>query len=350
MKKPKKISLLLSLKAGVSLCAIFLVAAGLVLSVVTIFDLYSKDFFRTRPLLLLILCFAASVAVGAILLFLFAKVHSKKIDEFRGIMREVANGNYSVKMPEPKKEDLFYSDLIADFNKLVDELRSTAILQSDFASNFSHEFKTPIVSIKGYAEILEKKPGLSPEEQKKYLRIIIDETDRLTQLASSTLLISKLDSRNSLDGLEEVSIDEQIEECVLLLDSALREIDLEIELSLRPHVLSGNAALLKEVWINLLSNAIKFSRKGGRIAVRAELLPEGYAVKFSDNGVGMDETTLAHIFDRYYQGESSHFHKGNGLGLPIAKRIVELTGGRIDVASRPGEGSEFTVLFPLNNG
>lgn len=347
MKKPnRKISFSLSLKMGLSLIASFLAAAAIVVTVVAILDLFGTDFFIPRPVLLLALSFATSILVGAGVLMIVIKLQSKKIEEFRARMSSVANGNYSVRLPRPGKNDIFYAEITEDFNKLIDRLNSTAILQSDFASNFSHEFKTPIVSIKGYAEILAKKTDLSAEERDKYLKIIIDETDRLTKLASSTLLLSKLDAGSAPENPTDVDVAEQIEECVLLLDRSLREKDIEIELDLAPFTLYANADLLKEIWINLLSNAVKYNREGGKIFVTSQILPDCYAICFRDTGIGMDEETLSRAFDKYYQGDRSHVGKGNGLGLSIVKRIVELSGGEIEAESKAGEGSAFTLKFP----
>ena len=344
MKKRRKISFSFALKMGLILCAIFLVTASVLLLVSAVFDLFDTDFFLARPLLLVVFGFAALTLIGSLALFLIIKFQTRRVDELRRAFAEVANGNYDVQLSDPGRDDFFYAEIVEDFSILVDRLRSTAILQSDFASNFSHEFKTPIASIKGYAEILEKHPDLSEEERRKYLRIVIDEAERLSGLAASTLLLSRLDSRKSLDGLEAVDIGAQIEECVLLLDSLLQERQIEIELDLRPHTIRANAALLKEVWINLLQNAVKYNRDGGSISVTAAPVPEGYAVRIADTGIGMDERTRERIFDRYFQADSSR--SGNGLGLSIARRIVELTGGRISVESVPDKGSVFTVLFP----
>ncbi len=341
----KKIPLTLSLKMGLFLMLCFITSALIVIAVALIFNLMSKDFFVKNPLMILVIGFGASTIVGSLGLFIVMRVQTKRMTEVRDVLDKIANGDYSKRLPMPKDGSIFY-DLLLDFNKMVDYLNSTAILQNDFASNFSHEFKTPIVSIKGYAEILEKRENLSEEERKKFLKIIIDEADRLTNLASSTLLISKLDSKQYLEEIQPVRVDEQIEECILLLNNAMQKKNLDVEIELSPYTLHANADLLKEVWINLLSNAIKYNSESGKISVKSAVTESCYVVTVSDTGIGMNEKTQIHIFDKYFQGDSSHLKKGTGLGLSIARRIVELTGGNITVESKLGEGSTFTVLFP----
>ena len=228
---------------------------------------------------------------------------------------------------------------------MIDALNSTAVLQKNFASNFSHEFKSPIVSIKGYAELLMQNKTLSEEEKHKYLKIIIDESERLSKLASATLLISRLDAKKYVENLTDIRIDEQIEECVLLLDKEFEKLNIDVSLGLQPFTLKGNADLLKEVWINLLTNAIKYNREGGKISVKSRITESNYVISFSDTGIGMDEKEQMHAFDNYYQGNGAESSKGSGLGLSIARRIVELSGGEILLTSKKDVGSTFTVLF-----
>lgn len=186
---------------------------------------------------------------------------------------------------------------------------------------------------------------LSEEEKHKYLKIIIDESERLSKLASATLLISRLDAKKYVENLTDIRIDEQIEECVLLLDKEFEKLNIDVSLGLQPFTLKGNADLLKEVWINLLTNAIKYNREGGKISVKSRITESNYVISFSDTGIGMDEKEQMHAFDNYYQGNGAESSKGSGLGLSIARRIVELSGGEILLTSKKDVGSTFTVLF-----
>ena len=325
---------------------IFLASAGVTITVVSVFNFVDKTYVQENVLAFLAICIASMFIVNFSLSFILSNYLNKKTIFVRNLLEEIANGNYDVKLPLPENEGLIY-DITVDFNKMVDELKSTVILQNNFASNFSHEFKTPIVSIKGYAELLKNSDNLSKEEYDKYVNIIVEETRRLSKLTQSTLLISKLDAITKLDETSPVKINEQIEECVLLLDGSFQDKNIDVELSLTPYVIETNADTLKDVWINLLTNAIKYNKENGKIIVKSFIEDNQYVITFEDTGIGMDKKTLSHIFDKYYQGDSSHFKKGNGLGLPIAKRIVELAGGYMYASSEVDVGTVFTIIFPI---
>ncbi len=346
MKDKKNLSFKFPLKITMYLMLIFLASAGVIIAIVSIFNFMDKWYVQENILAFLAICIASMFIVNFTLSFIFSNYLNKQAIFVRNLLEEIANGNYDVKLPLPKNEGLLY-DITVDFNKMVDELNSTVILQNNFASNFSHEFKTPIVSIKGYAELLKNSENLSKEEYDKYVNIIVEETRRLSNLTKSTLLISKLDAITKLDETAPVKINEQIEECVLLLDGSFQEKNIDVELSLTPHVIETNADTLKDVWINLLTNAIKYNKENGKIIIKSVIENNQYVITFEDTGIGMDKKTLSHIFDKYYQGDSSHFKKGNGLGLPIAKRIIELAGGYIYASSEVDVGTVFTIVFPI---
>lgn len=346
MKDKKNLSFKFPLKITMYLMLIFLASAGVIITIVSVFNFMDKWYVQENILAFLAICIASMFIVNFTLSFIFSNYLNKKAIFVRNLLEEIANGNYDVKLPLPEKEGLIY-DITVDFNKMVDELNSTVILQNNFASNFSHEFKTPIVSIKGYAELLKNSENLSKEEYDKYVNIIVEETRRLSNLTKSTLLISKLDAITKLDETAPVKINEQIEECVLLLDGSFQEKNIDVELSLTPHVIETNADTLKDVWINLLTNAIKYNKENGKIIIKSVIENNQYVITFEDTGIGMDKKTLSHIFDKYYQGDSSHFKKGNGLGLPIAKRIIELAGGYIYASSEVDVGTVFTIVFPI---
>lgn len=344
-KRKRKFSFLLSLNAGLVLSACFFFSSTIVLAVIRLTNLVYRNYFKENPFFLLIIFFLSAMAVGTLTLFITMRIITKKFDNARNIIGKIADGDYSEKLPLPSSENILY-DVATDFNKMVDRLNATAILQSDFASQFSHEFKTPLVSVKGYAELLERNPQLDENDRRKYLKIIIDEADRLAGLASSTLLISKLESEKLLKHAQPVRVDEQIEECILLLDGEFRKKNIDVKIDLQSFSVKSEADMLKEVWINLLSNAVKYGRENGTVKVRSLITDDCYIVSVEDDGIGMNEKTQAHIFERYYQGENSKDKKGNGLGLSIAKKIVEMTGGNITVKSAPGKGSVFSVVFP----
>ena len=348
MKKAnRKVSIALSLRMGLYIIICFALSALIVIFTIWAFDFIEKDYVTSHYIVFLIVCFAAATIVGAGVMFILTSRITKEAANFRKILSNIANGDYSKKY-EPIGKYKILNESVCDFNKMVDALNSTAILQKNFASNFSHEFKTPIVSIKGYAELLMQDDGLTEQQKQKYLKIIIDESDRLSKLAAATLLISKLDAKQYVENLEPVRIDEQIEECILLLDKELENSDIDVDIGLQPFTMNGNADLLKEVWINILTNAIKYNRPGGKISIKSRTTESNYVISFSDTGIGMDEKVQMHVFDKYYQGDNIGNIKGSGLGLSIARRIIELSGGEILVSSKKDVGTTFTVLFRIN--
>lgn len=307
---------------------------------------YPPEFFFDFYTMMTMLVIACTF-FGTITAFILMRKSMRKVNEIRKVINNIANGEFNETLENDAVDPLYY-DMIDDFNKMILELQSNTLMKKDFISNFSHEFKTPIVSIKGYAELLYETPNLDIETRNTYLKIIIEESRRLAKLSNQTMLLSKLDSTEIVEHQEEYYLDEQINECVLLLDQELQNKDLDVALSLKHLKFLGNKDMLKEVWINLLNNAIKFSSQGGKISINASVIENKIKVTVADNGSGMNDDVAKHIFDRYYQADSSHKGKGIGLGLSITKRIVELTGGEINVISEEGIGTVFTVILPKN--
>ena len=258
-------------------------------------------------------------------------------------LRAVAGGDYSVRLKTDKHQLL--DDLCEDFNRMTEELQSVRTLREDFVNSYSHEFKTPITAIKGFAELLSE-PDLTEEERQQYLRIIQEESARLAELTNRTLLLTKLESQRFVPDRTAFSLDEQIKRCTILLSSAWEKKRIAFSADLEPVSYVGNEELMRHVWINLLNNAIKFTPEGGEVSVTLQCSPEQIQVRISDTGIGMSPEMMSHIFDQYYQGEPNHTEKGLGLGLSIVHRIVELCGGQIQVDSIPDQGSVFTVLLP----
>ena len=269
------------------------------------------------------LVFWGLVIMGAIVGItstLFSRHFNHLVSGLTGGLKAVAEGDFSRRL-DPKKGGPLEA-AYEDFNKMSQELQSIQTLRDDFINNFSHEFKTPITAIKGFAELL-REPETTPEEREQYLQIIIGESSRLAGLANSALLLTKLES-HSWEKKES-----------------------SFTASLEPAEYGGNEELMRHVWLNLLNNAVKYTPEGGEITVTLENRPGELAVTVADTGIGMSEEVRAHIFDKYYQGSASGSGgKGLGLGLSIVRRIVELCGGTIQVSSVEDQGSAFTVLLP----
>lgn len=292
-----------------------------------------------------------SLIVGVLLSALLSRQIIGPIRKLVDATKKVAQGDFSVCVEIDDAGDEV-SELVGSFNDMTRELGNNELFKKDFINSFSHEFKTPIVSIRGFARQLQR-DDLSEEQRREYVDIIVRESERLANMSSNILLLTRLENQQIMPDTSEFSLDEQLREAILLMEKQWSEKELELELELPYLVIRANEEMLSHVWINIIGNAIKFSHNGGRLGVTCGMVGSRAQVVISDTGIGMDEATCARIFDKFYQGETSgsaqpsHSTEGNGLGLPLAKRIVELSGGTICVKSRLGEGTTFTVELPL---
>jgi signal transduction histidine kinase len=259
-------------------------------------------------------------------------------------MQKVAQGNFNVRMSVKKDDEL--GMLLTNFNHMVEELASIDYLQKDFITNVSHEFKTPVASISGYAKLLQS-DTISEAEHKEYAQIIISEAQRLSRLSANLLRLAKLENQSSLEETAVFSLDEQLRVAIVLLEPEWQKKSIVWDIDLLQVQYRGDAELLNLVWQNLLSNAIKFSHPQGVISVSL-YRTDCIKVKIKDKGIGMDSNIQNRIFDKFYQGDISHKVEGNGLGLTLVQRIIELSRGKIKVKSIPGEGTSFTVSLPLD--
>lgn len=284
-----------------------------------------------------------SICVGTVLTFVLSRVPLRPVNTLIRAIHDVAGGRFNTKinLKHPRE----FRELSESFNQMTAELAGIEILRSDFIANFSHEFRTPMVSILGFAKLL-KKGNLSREEKEEYLDIIIEECSRLTALSSNVLNLSKVESLSCLTDVTVFQAGEQIREAILLLEQKWSKKNITFDLDIRESTLSGNRSLLKQVWVNLIDNAVKFSPENSIITVRTEICGSHFLFEIRDQGTGMDEATCARIFERFYQADLSHATEGNGLGLSLVRKITELHGGSVEVRSIPGEGSTFTVILP----
>ncbi len=280
--------------------------------------------------------------LGALNYFL-SKNTMKYVTILTDAIKRVSQGDFDVRLDEKQS---VLSEVHKDFNKMCAELREVQMLRSDFINSYSHEFKTPITSINGFARLLLEQET-TEEERRQYLQIIADESARLADLANSTILLSKLDCQEIVVNKTIYSLDEQLRECAILLSQEWSDKGISFTGDLAEVQYNGNAEMMKQLWLNLLSNAIKFTPPQGEIVVTLRKEGNNAVVQVADTGPGMSEEVAAHIFERYYQGDKSHKKQGLGLGLSIAKRIVDLCGGWITVNSTVNEGSIFTVILPL---
>lgn len=300
---------------------------------IDIAEFMNNHTFMTTGILLVV-----PLAIGTVITILIGNPVLKIMKNLSKAINEISNGNYKVRLPEtnPLKE------LNQNFNKMVSELDSVEILRDDFVNNFSHEFKTPIVSIKGFAEEL-KRNDLTEEERIKYLDIIIEESNRLAELSTNILNLSKIEKQTILTDKVKVNIGEQIRKVILVEMKKIEHKNIELNLDIDDVNAIVNEGLMEQVWINIIENAIKYSNQNGMLDISVKKNNEEIIVKIKDNGIGIEENELEHIFNKFYKIDKSSSSPGNGLGLALAKKIVDLHEGKIEVKSKINEGTEFTI-------
>lgn len=288
---------------------------------------------------------AFSLVLGAVLAAIFSRIPLRPINEIISATEKLAAGDFSTRIHLKTPPE--FQRLSESFNHMAKELGGTEMLRNDFVNSFSHEFKTPIISIRGYARML-KYDDLSPTEREQYLDIILRESDRLSQLATNVLNLSKLENQEILSNRKNYNLSEQIRLATAVIMQKWAAKDPIFSFDCEEIIFCGDEALLHEVWINLLDNAVKFSGEGPVISMRIEEREDGIFFTVSDNGPGMDAETADRIFEKFYQGDESRTTSGNGLGLTIAKRIVTLHGGTIRHMVSSGIGMTFVVTLPAS--
>jgi len=287
------------------------------------------------------LCLIGLVVGAGVTLFL-SKWFFEPINRLGKAMNRVAEGDFSVALEE-KRNSPEIENLYNKFNLMVQELRATEVLQTDFVSNVSHEFKTPINAIEGYATLLQDGENMSQAEQDQYVDKILFNTRRLSNLVGNILLLSKIDNQAILPKGNPFRLDEQIRQSILALEPEWEKKDIEFDVEMEEITAGGNENLLLHVWNNLIGNAVKFNPRGGMVWIRLRRQGDKAVFEIDDSGPGISGEAQKHIFDKFYQADSSHREEGNGLGLALASRIVSLHGGSISARNLPGGGCRFTV-------
>lgn len=293
----------------------------------------------------------AIVAVG-LTLFTRKKMrdtYEEPMHKMAQAARKVSEGDFSVYVPTIHTADkLDYLDvMIMDFNKMVEELGSIETLKTDFVSNVSHEMKTPIAIIKNYAQLL--RVGKASEEQREeYAKGIEEAASRLSSLISNILKLNKLEHQRITLEVKAYDVCRQLCESAFLFEEAMEAKEIELEADIEDAaMIRADEDLMELVWNNLLSNAVKFTERGGSITIRQTSDQDHIRVSVSDTGCGISKESINHIFDKFYQGDTSHSMEGNGLGLALVKRVLELMDGDIQITSEEGKGSTFLVTLPV---
>lgn len=323
---------------------VIILSAGLLtyagLMIMKWLGIFSEHF---EGLIFMALFIIVSAILGTVIAYLVARHVLSPMNDLKKAIHEVETGNFNVSVNSTKSPQAL-EELISSFNKMAAELGGIELFRSDFINSFSHEFKTPIVSIEGFARRL-KKEDLPEEKRREYIDIIISESKRLTKLSTNILMLNKLENQQIITDRDSFRLDEQIRSCILLLEKQWSKKDISFDVEIEEINFFGNQEMLSQVWLNVIGNSIKFSPEGSVISVSGFKRDGRIKIGIKDNGEGMDEHTLEHIFERFYQGDSAHSAEGNGLGLPLVKRIIELCGGTIRVESEKGRGTLFTVFF-----
>ena len=286
-----------------------------------------------------------SVLLGLVIALFVGKRIIRPVQNLSDAFNELSKGNFDIKIPEDESVTEI-REMAQQFNTMVYDLSHIETLRSDFVANVSHEFKTPIAAIEGYATLLQNH-ALSPEKQEHYIEKILDNSRRLSSLSGNVLMLSKLENQETILDKTVYRLDEQIRKCILMLENKWSAKNIEFDMELPRQTYDGSASLLEQVWINLIDNAIKHSPEGSSIHIAICEISGMITVSISDDGDGMTEEVQKHIFEKFYQGDKSHKAEGNGLGLAMVKKVLELHGGSIQVNSAPGQGSCFTVTLPI---
>ncbi|MGN0634036.1 MAG: sensor histidine kinase [Oscillospiraceae bacterium] len=286
-----------------------------------------------------------SLAIGSMIALLVGKLIIKPIQNISNAFDELSKGNFSIKISEDQKLQEI-RDMAKHFNEMTFDLSHIETLRSDFVVNVSHEFKTPIAAIEGYATLLEN-PSLTKENHDRYVEKILDNSRRLSNLSSDILTLSKLENQETIPNQKFYRLDEQLRRLILSLENKWTEKNIGFNIDLPNVKFYGNEQMLDRVWLNILDNAIKHSPDGATVTVEISESEYEVSVSISDCGEGMSEDVQKHIFEKFYQADSSRKSEGNGLGLALAKRITDLCKGEISVESSIGSGSKFIVSLPI---
>lgn len=291
---------------------------------------------------------AVALAIAFVAILIINHIYNKHVikpfDKLCDGLKEVANGNFSVEIHEEKKHSKNVENIYDNFNKMTAELRSAELMKVDFFSDVSHEFKAPLSAI-NYSTALLKSGSLSDEER-QYVEAIENATHKLNNMVSNILKLNRIEHNNISLHTETFGICEQLEGCLIDFECDMETKQLNLITNFDNEIqITSDKELLQIVWTNIISNAVKFSNIRGTITVNILRKDDRIVVEVKDNGIGMDEHTCAHIFDKFYQADKARITEGNGLGLSLVKQIAQMLMLEIQVSSAPQKGTTFTVII-----
>jgi signal transduction histidine kinase len=346
-KKDERVTAKVSLKdCGIIFAALIVVSGFHMLIYVTIQD---QD--RVSPMFIINALigwlFFSSTVLTVLYWFVRHFGFERPMRRLSEAAKKIAAGDFGVRVaPLPRKRDGkkdYFDVMIDDFNTMTEELAGIESMKNDFIANVSHEIKTPISIIQNYALAMQDE-AVTSEERSEYIKTIVGASQRLSNLVTNILKLNKLEHQEIIPEAVPFDLSEQLRKCALAFEDLWEQKAIRFSADLDDSVaVAYNESMLELVWNNLLSNAIKFTDDGGTISLSLKVHDGFVLVSVQDSGCGMDEKTVRHIFDKFYQGDSSHSVEGNGLGLAMVKKVLEIIDGEIRVESKPGEGTRFTV-------
>ena len=343
MRRPKRIRPKVGVQPYYILLALseIVIAAGVALLLNWLLEDVLE--FRLAPWLWVVIF---SVVLSVVLGWILSNLLFEPIVRLSRAMRRVGDGDFSIQL-ETSSRIREVRDTYDNFNLMTQALASTEIIQTDFVSNVSHEFKTPINAIEGYTTLLQS--GEQSEEQALYIEKILLNTRRLNELVSNILLLSRVDHQAIDSNCAQYRLDEQVRQAIVLLEPTWSEKNLELDVDLDTVEYVGNESLMLHVWVNLMDNAIKFDPLGGILRIRLLRTEQNITFTVEDSGPGIPEDAQSHIFDKFYQADTSRMGEGNGLGLALVKRVLDLCGGTVSTENLPEGGCRFTVVLPSHH-
>ncbi len=349
-KEERKNRFSLTITFSLVVFAVLFISVGLAMVIVYLLTelgaITAYDGSEVEIMPLLALMAVISLIIGFSIAILTLKFPLIPINRTITQMNKLASGDFSARLTFGKTVSTHpaFRELSESFNKMATDLGSTEMLRQDFINNFSHEFKTPIVSIAGFAKLL-KRGNLTDEQKKEYISIIEEESLRLSYMANNVLNLTKVENQAILSETSTYNLSEQLRSCVLLLENKWSGKNIEFSLEFDEHNINANEELLKQVWINLIDNAIKFSDEDSFVTIKILETQEDISVSITNSGVCISKEHISKIFNKFYQADESHSSEGNGVGLAIVKRVAELHQGRVGVESENGI-TTLTVTIP----
>ncbi len=322
----------------------FMVSAEIIVCIMLAYTLSSviNNMIHVKiPVLLEII--VPSLIIGLLVTGFMSKWFFDPVKKLLSAMEKVADGDFSTRL-ETKSSSKEIREIYSGFNLMASELGAIEILQTDFVSNVSHEFKTPINAIEGYSTLLQGDENLS-DEQKQYVGKIMFNTKRLSDLVGSILLLSKIENQPIPSNQTTFRLDEQVRQSIVALEPAWSKKDIEFDVEMDSIEYTGNESMMHHIWDNLIGNAIKFNPECGLICIRLARQNNDVVFTIEDSGPGISDEAKKHIFDKFYQGDSPHKDEGNGLGLALVKKILSVSNGEISVENIDGGGCRFTVVL-----